>query len=69
MSTATTAQDIGRLQADIRTAKHELGKMSNEREIGGLTMLMERVAGLLECLDERMRGLEVELKRLSGDGK
>jgi hypothetical protein len=69
MSTFTTAQDIGKLQTDLTSAKMELGMLSVESENARTLLLLERVVGLLECLDQRTRESEHKLKRLEGDHK
>jgi hypothetical protein len=69
MSTATTAQDINKLQTDIHAAKMELGMLSNERESACHLLLLERVLGVVDALDDRTRKLEEQLRRLTGDGK
>lgn len=69
MSTFTTAADLNKLRADLAEAKLELGTYSIERESARLHLLVGRLIAIVESLDERTRGLEAQLKKLSGDGK
>lgn len=69
MSTFTTAADLNTLQSDLGVAKRELGQMSIERESARTLLLLERLVGIVESLDERTRESERTLKRLQGDGK
>lgn len=69
MNTIATAAELNKITTDLHAAKMDLGKMSIERESACHLLLLERVVRVVEALDARSRGLEVELKRLSGDGK
>lgn len=69
MNTTQTATDLNKLNADIISAKADLGKMSCESEIARHLLITERLLTVVEALDERTRQLESQLKRLTGDGK
>lgn len=69
MSIYTTAADINKLSDDLAAAKRELGQSSIESESARTLLLVERLVGIVESLDERSRESQHQLKRLQGDGK
>lgn len=65
----TTAHDLNKLRDDFVAALRDLGKMSRESESCRLHLLVERLIGIVECQDERTMKMEVQIKKLTGDGK
>lgn len=69
MSIYTTGADLNKLSDDIAAAKLKLGQFSIESESARTLLLLGRVVGIVEALDERSRESEHQLKRLEGNGK